>query len=138
MKNKIALITGITGQDGFYLARLLLDKGYQVIGIKRRTSLINTDRLDEAKLFEHPNLKLEYGNLTDSSCLYRLLTTYKPDEIYNLAAQSHVRASFEVPEETLDVVAGGTLKLLEAYRTVCPQAKFYQASSSEKIGRAHV
>ena len=81
---KIALITGITGQDGSYLSKLLLDKGYRVIGVKRRTSLINTDRLDEAKLFEHPNFKLEYGNLTDSSSLYRLLATYKPDEVYNL------------------------------------------------------
>ena len=130
---KTALITGVTGQDGSYLSKLLLDKGYKVIGVKRRTSLINTDRLDES-VFNHSNFKLEYGNLTDSSSIYRLLTTYKPDEIYNLGAQSHVRVSFEVPEETLETVAGGTLKLLEAYRLVCPQAKFYQASSSEMFG----
>jgi GDPmannose 4,6-dehydratase len=114
MNNKTALLTGVTGQDGSYLTKLLLDKGYRVIGIKRRTSLINTDRLDEAEIFDHPNFKLEYGNLTDSSSLYRLLATYKPDEVYNLGAQSHVRVSFEVPEETLETVAGGTLKLLEA------------------------
>lgn len=131
---KTAFITGVTGQDGSYLSKLLINKGYKVIGVKRRTSLINTDRLDELELFNHPNFKLEYGNLTDSSCFYRLLSTYKPDEIYNLAAQSHVRVSFEVPEETLDTVAGGTLKLLEAYKLICPQARFYQASSSEMYG----
>jgi GDPmannose 4,6-dehydratase len=131
---KTAFITGITGQDGSYLAKLLLDKGYRVIGMKRRTSLITTDRLDDIEIFNHPNFKLEYGNMTDSSSLYSLLTKYMPDEIYNLAAQSHVRVSFEVPEETLDVVGGGTLKLLEAYRLICPQARFYQASSSEMYG----
>ena len=131
---KTAFITGVTGQDGSYLAKLLLDKGYRVIGMKRRTSLINTNRLDDIDIFNHPNFKLEYGNMTDSSSMYSLLTKYKPDEIYNLAAQSHVRVSFEVPEETLDVVAGGTLKLLEAYRLICPQARFYQASSSEMYG----
>lgn len=134
MNNKTALVTGVTGQDGCYLAKLLLNKGYRVVGVKRRTSLINTDRLDEANLFNHPNFKLEYGNLTDSSSLYRLLATYKPDEVYNLGAQSHVRVSFEVPEETLDTVAGGTLKLLEACRLLCPQTRFYQASSSEMYG----
>jgi len=102
--------------------------------MKRRTSLITTDRLDDIEVFRHPNFKLEYGNMTDSSSIYSLLTKYKPDEIYNLAAQSHVRVSFEVPEETLDVVGGGTLKLLEAYRLICPQARFYQASSSEMYG----
>jgi GDPmannose 4,6-dehydratase len=131
---KTAFITGVTGQDGSYLAKLLLDKGYRVIGMKRRTSLITTDRLDDIEIFNHPNFKLEYGNMTDSSSIYSLLTKYKPDEIYNLAAQSHVRVSFEVPEETLDVVGGGTLKLLEAYRLICPQARFYQASSSEMYG----
>lgn len=134
MNNKTALVTGVTGQDGCYLAKLLLNKGYRVVGVKRRTSLINTDRLDEANLFNHPNFKLEYGNLTDSSSLYRLLATYKPDEVYNLGAQSHVRVSFEVPEETLDTVAGGTLKLLEVCRLLCPQTRFYQASSSEMYG----
>lgn len=131
---KTAFITGVTGQDGSYLSKLLLDKGYRVIGMKRRTSLITTDRLDDIELYNHPNFKLEYGNMTDSSSIYNLLTKYKPDEIYNLAAQSHVRVSFEVPEETLDVVGGGTLKLLEAYRLICPQARFYQASSSEMYG----
>ncbi len=131
---KTAFITGVTGQDGSYLAKFLLDKGYRVIGMKRRTSLITTDRLDDMEIFSHPNFKLEYGNMTDSSSIYSLLTKYKPDEIYNLAAQSHVRVSFEVPEETLDVVGGGTLKLLEAYRLICPQARFYQASSSEMYG----
>jgi GDPmannose 4,6-dehydratase len=131
---KTAFITGVTGQDGSYLAKLLLDKGYRVIGMKRRTSLITTDRLDDIEIFNHPNFKLEYGNMTDSSSMYTLLMKYKPDEIYNLAAQSHVRVSFEVPEETLDVVGGGTLKLLEAYRLICPQARFYQASSSEMYG----
>lgn len=133
-KQKTAFITGVTGQDGSYLAKFLLDKGYRVIGMKRRTSLITTDRLDDIEIFNHPNFKLEYGNMTDSSSVYHLLTKYKPDEIYNLAAQSHVRVSFEVPEETLDVVGGGTLKLLEAYRLICPQARFYQASSSEMYG----
>lgn len=133
-KQKTAFITGVTGQDGSYLSKLLLDKGYRVIGMKRRTSLITTDRLDDIEIFNHPNFKLEYGNMTDSSSIYALLTKYKPDEIYNLAAQSHVRVSFEVPEETLDVVGGGTLKLLEAYRLICPQARFYQASSSEMYG----
>jgi GDPmannose 4,6-dehydratase len=131
---KTAFITGVTGQDGSYLAKLLLDKGYHVVGMKRRTSLINTNRLDDIEVFNHPNFKLEYGNMTDSSSLYALLMKHKPDEIYNLAAQSHVRVSFEVPEETLDVVGGGTLKLLEAYRLICPQARFYQASSSEMYG----
>jgi GDPmannose 4,6-dehydratase len=131
---KTAFITGITGQDGSYLAKLLLDKGYLVVGMKRRTSLITTDRLDDVAIFNHPNFRLEYGNMTDSSSMYSLLAKYKPDEIYNLAAQSHVRVSFEVPEETLDVVGGGVLKLLEAYRLICPQARFYQASSSEMYG----
>jgi GDPmannose 4,6-dehydratase len=134
LNQKTALITGVTGQDGSYLSKLLLDKGYRVVGVKRRTSLINTDRLDEINVYKHSNFKLEYGNLTDSSCIYKLLATYKPDEIYNLGAHSHVRVSFEVPEETLDTVAGGTLKLLEAYRLICPQARFYQASSSEMYG----
>ena len=133
-KPKTAFISGATGQDGSYLAKLLLDKGYRVVGMKRRTSLITTNRLDDIEIFNHPNFKLEYGNMTDSSSLYGLLVKYKPDEIYNLAAQSHVRVSFEVPEETTDVVAVGTLKLLEAYRAICPNAKFYQASSSEMYG----
>lgn len=129
---KTAFITGVTGQDGAYLARLLLDKGYRVVGMKRRTSLINTTRIDE--LFQNPNFVLEYGNMTDSSSLLKLLHKHKPDEIYNLAAQSHVRVSFEVPEETVEVAGNGVLKLLEAYRTICPESRFYQASSSEMYG----
>lgn len=131
---RVAFLSGITGQDGGHLTKFLLDKGYFVVGMKRRTSLINTDRLDDPYIMNHPKFKLEYGNMTDSSSIYRLLSVYKPDEIYNLAAQSHVRVSFEVPEETLDVVAGGTLKLLEAMKLVCPDAHFYQASSSEMYG----
>jgi len=129
---KTALITGITGQDGSYLAELLLEKGYRVVGIKRRTSTICTDRVDH--LYENENFTMRYGNLNDSTSMYRLLKEYMPDEIYNLAAQSHVRVSFETPEETADFVAMGTLRLLEAMRTMCPNAKFYQASSSEMFG----
>jgi GDPmannose 4,6-dehydratase len=129
---KTALMTGVTGQDGSYLAELLLDKGYRVVAMKRRTSLISTDRIDH--LFENPNLILEYGNLNDSGCIHRLLLKYKPDEIYNLAAQSHVRVSFDAPEEAVEYIAMGTLRLLEAVRNVCPHSKFYQASSSEMYG----
>jgi len=131
-KSKVALVTGITGQDGSYLAELLLSKGYYVVGIKRRTSIICTDRIDH--YFDHPNLKLEYGNMHDPGCLWKLLNKYKPDEIYNIAAQSHVRVSFDVPEETVDSIAMGTLRLLNAYKEICPKSKFYQASSSEMFG----
>ena len=133
---KTALITGITGQDGSYLAEMLLKKGYNVVGVKRRTSLISTDRIDD--IFNDPdlimNFDLVYGNMNDSGCLHRLLIEHQPDEIYNLAAQSHVRVSFETPEETTEFVAMGTLRLLEAYKNICPKAKFYQASSSEMFG----
>jgi len=132
---KTALITGITGQDGSYLAELLLKKGYFVVGVKRRTSLISTDRIDH--LFDNKhimNFDLVYGNMIDSGNIHRMLLKYKPDEIYNLAAQSHVRVSFDTPEETAEIVALGTLKLLEANRNVCPHARFYQASSSEMFG----
>ena len=133
---KTALITGITGQDGSYLAEMLLKKGYNVVGVKRRTSLISTDRIDN--IFNDTdlimNFDLVYGNMNDSGCLHRLLIEYQPDEIYNLAAQSHVRVSFETPEETTEFVAMGTLRLLEAYKNICPKAKFYQASSSEMFG----
>ena len=136
MKQKTAFITGITGQDGSYLADFLLEKGYMVIGMKRRTSIISTNRIDH--IFQDPdkleNFDLVYGNMNDSGCLHRLLSKYKPDEIYNLAAQSHVRVSFDTPEETADYVALGTLRLLEAVRNTCPEAKFYQASSSEMFG----
>lgn len=129
---KTALITGITGQDGSYLLDLLLAKGYRVIGLKRRTSLICTDRIDHH--LQSPNLILAYANMNDSGCLHRILAKYNPNEIYNLAAQSHVRVSFETPEETAQVVAIGTLKLLEAVKNICPKARFYQASSSEMFG----
>jgi len=129
---KTALITGVTGQDGSYLAEFLLKKGYRVIGLKRRSSVICTERIDH--IFENPNLKLEYANLHDAGCFWRLLKKYNPDEIYNIAAQSHVRVSFEVPEETVDSIAMGTLRLLNAYKETCPEAKFYQASSSEMFG----
>lgn len=129
---KTAMITGITGQDGSYLAELLLDKGYRVIGLKRRTSTICTERIDE--VYDHRNFQLRYFELNDSSCMYRLLSEYKPDEIYNLAAQSHVRVSFEVPESTTDTIVMGTLRLLEAIRLITPNARLYQASSSEMYG----
>ena len=129
---KTALITGITGQDGSYLAELLLGKGYFVVGVKRRTSLICTDRIDH--LLQNKNLEIVYGSMDDSGNLYRILSKYQPDEIYNLAAQSHVRVSFETPEETANCVGMGTLWLLEAIRSVSPNSRFYQASSSEMFG----
>lgn len=129
---KTALILGVTGQDGSHLADLLLEKGYRVIGLRRRASTFNTSRVEH--IYDHPRFIMEWGNMTDTHSLYKLLKKYQPDEIYNLAAQSHVRVSFEVPEETLDVIAGGTLKLLNAYKEACPQARFYQASSSEMYG----
>jgi len=129
---KTALITGVTGQDGSYLAELLLDKGYRVVGLKRRTSTICTERLNH--IFEHPNFSMRYFELNDTGCMWRLLNEYKPDEIYNLAAQSHVRVSFEVPESTTDTIVMGTLRLLEAMRHTVPHARFYQASSSEMFG----
>ena len=131
-KQKTALVTGITGQDGSYLLDLLLQKGYRVIGIKRRTSTINTGRLDHN--YQDTNFKMYYGSMHEASWMYRLLSKYKPDEVYNLAAQSHVRVSFDCPVETTDIVATGTLRLLEAIRHCCPETKFYQASSSEMFG----
>jgi GDPmannose 4,6-dehydratase len=129
---KTALVTGCTGQDGSYLVDLLLAKGYRVIGLKRRTSRINTNNIDH--VYNHPNLKLCYGAANDTGSVYRILLQHKPDEIYNLQAQSHVRISFDVSEETVDTVAMGTLRLLEAVRNICPHARFYQASSSEMYG----
>lgn len=130
--SKIALVTGVTGQDGSYLSKFLLDKGYQVVGVKRRTSLINTDRVDPH--FSNQNFELRYGNLHDGISLYRLVQEVQPDEVYNLGAQSHVRVSFDVPEETVDSVSLGTMRLLEACRLLKPDVKFYQASSSEMFG----
>ena len=129
---KTALITGVTGQDGSYLAEFLLEKGYKVIGMKRRTSLLATDRIDH--LLTHPNFQLVYGAMNDAGAFYRLFSTQKFDEVYNLAAQSHVRVSFDVPEETVDTVAMGPLRILECIRTMQPDCKFYQASSSEMYG----
>ena len=139
MTKKRALITGITGQDGAYLAELLLSKGYEVHGIKRRTSLFNTDRIDHLYLDPHepdPPFRLHYGDLTDSSSLIRIVGEVRPHEIYNLAAQSHVAVSFEEPEYTANSDALGPLRLLEAIRIVGleKQARFYQASTSELYG----
>lgn len=139
MTKKIALITGITGQDGAYLAEFLLEKGYEVHGIKRRSSSFNTDRIDH--LYQDPhvdnrNFILHYGDLTDSSSLVRIVQEVQPDEIYNLAAQSHVAVSFEEPEYTANSDALGTLRLLEAIRILGLEKKtrFYQASTSELYG----
>ena len=136
---KTALITGITGQDGSYLAEFLLAKGYEVHGIKRRASSFNTQRIDhiyQDPHADHSNLRLHYGDLTDSSNLTRILREIEPDEVYNLGAQSHVAVSFEAPEYTADVDAIGTLRLLEAIRFLGLEQKtrFYQASTSELYG----
>ncbi len=134
-----ALITGITGQDGSYLAELLLDKGYEVHGIIRRSSSFNTGRIDH--IYNNPkyigkDFYLHYGDITDGSNLNRLLEKIAPDEIYNLAAQSHVKVSFEIPEYTAQVDAVGTLRFLEAIRETKVNTKFYQASTSELFGKA--
>jgi GDPmannose 4,6-dehydratase len=136
---KVALITGVTGQDGAYLAELLLSKGYEVHGIKRRTSLFNTDRIDHLYQDPHePNVRfrLHHGDLTDSTSLIRIVQTVQPDEIYNLAAQSHVAVSFEEPEYTANSDALGTLRILEAIRILGLEkdTRFYQASTSELFG----
>jgi GDPmannose 4,6-dehydratase len=136
---KVALITGITGQDGSYLAEFLLAKGYIVHGIKRRASSFNTQRVDhiyEDPHVHHPHFVLHYGDLSDSTNLIRIVQQTQPDEIYNLGAQSHVAVSFESPEYTADVDAMGTLRLLEAIRILGLEKKtsFYQASTSELYG----
>ena len=136
---KVALITGVTGQDGSYLAELLLEKGYEVHGIKRRASSLNTERIDHIYQDAHeenPCFFLHYGDLTDSSNLTRIINDVQPDEVYNLGAQSHVAVSFECPEYTADVDAMGTLRLLEAIRFLGleKKTKFYQASTSELYG----
>ncbi|HLP17947.1 MAG TPA: GDP-mannose 4,6-dehydratase, partial [Bacteroidota bacterium] len=135
---KTALITGITGQDGSYLTELLLEKGYTVHGIIRRSSSFNTGRIDH--LYNNPEISgkrlfLHYGDVTDTSNLNRLLEKIGPDEIYNLAAQSHVKVSFEVPEYTAEVDAVGTLRFLDAIRETGMKVKFYQASTSELFGK---
>jgi GDPmannose 4,6-dehydratase len=129
---KTALITGITGQDGSYLAEFLLAKGYEVHGIKRRSSSFNTDRVNH--LFDHPRLHLHYGDMTDATNLIRIVQQTRPGEIYNLAAQSHVQVSFELPEYTGNADGLGALRLLEAVRILGIEARFYQASTSEIFG----
>src|SRR5690349_19208522 len=136
---KRALITGITGQDGSYLAELLLAKGYEVHGIIRRASRFNTERLDH--LYQDPHVRgvrlhLHYGDLSDSVNLVKLLHGLKPDEIYHLGAQSHVRVSFDIPEYTADITAVGTIRILEAIREAGVRCRFLQASSSEMFGKA--
>ena len=135
---KKALITGITGQDGSYLAELLLEKDYEVHGIIRRSSTFNTGRLEE--IYQDPHvdnarLKLHYGDLSDASGLARIISQIEPNEVYNLAAQSHVRVSFDSPEYTTDITATGAVRILEAIREVGLQPRFYQASSSEMFGK---
>jgi GDPmannose 4,6-dehydratase len=135
---KKALITGITGQDGSYLAELLLGKGYEVHGVMRRASTFNTERIDH--LYQDPHINgvrlfLHYGDIADSTNLIKLLYRIQPDEIYHLAAQSHVRVSFDIPEYTGDVTGLGTIRILEAIRETGLKAKFYQASSSEMYGK---
>jgi len=134
---KKAIVTGITGQDGSYLAELLLSKGYEVHGLIRRSSTFNTDRIDhiyQDPHVPHPNLFLHYSDLSDGSRLVTLLNEIQPDEVYNLAAQSHVRVSFDEPEYTGDVTGLGTIRLLEAIRAIGLNTRFYQASSSEMFG----
>ena len=136
---KRALLTGITGQDGSYLAELLLSKGYEVWGVVRRSSSINTSRIDhiyEPPWTEDKRLNLVFGDLNDASSLNRILKTVRPDEIYNLGAQSHVKVSFEIPEYTAEVVGVGAVRLLEAMRELGLEARYYQASSSELYGKA--
>src|SRR6202140_3816009 len=140
MSKRVALVTGITGQDGAYLSQLLLEKGYLVHGVKRRSSSFNTGRVDH--LYQDPHESnarffMHYGDMTDATNLIRIVQETKPDEIYNLAAQSHVQVSFETPEYTANADALGTLRLLEAIRILgmARQARFYQASSSELYGR---
>ncbi len=135
---KRALLTGITGQDGSYLAELLLSKGYEVWGLIRRSSTINTSRIDhifEPPWIEDKRLNLVYGDLNDASSLNRILKTVRPEEVYNLGAQSHVKVSFEIPEYTAEVVGVGATRLLEAMRELGLEARFYQASSSELFGK---
>jgi GDPmannose 4,6-dehydratase len=137
---KRALITGITGQDGSYLTELLLAKGYDVHGIVRRSSSFNTARIDHIYVDPHAEnarLRLHYGDLNDASSLQAILDATRPDEVYNLGAQSHVRVSFDIPEYTAEVTALGTIRLLEAIRKLGMPCKFYQASSSELYGKVH-
>lgn len=133
IKPKTAFITGVTGQDGTYLAELLLEKGYEVHALRRRTSVVNTTRLEH--ILNHKNFYLHYGELTETGGLMRILAEVKPDEVYNLGAQSHVRISFDIPEYTGDVDGLGTTRLLECIRSLGLDTKFYQASTSELYGK---
>ncbi|CAD5117790.1 DgyrCDS6542 [Dimorphilus gyrociliatus] len=141
VKSKVAVITGISGQDGSYLAEFLLDKGYEIHGIIRRSSSFNTGRIthlyDDPKIHQEGRMKLHYGDLTDTSCLMRLINEIQPDEIYNLGAQSHVKVSFEIAEYTADVDGMGVLRVFEAIRAckLTQKVRFYQASSSELYGK---
>ena len=134
--NKIALIFGVTGQDGSYLARFLIKKGYLVHGVKRRSSSLNTNRIDDIyeDFHDAKNFFLHYGDLTDGQSIYNLIQKIRPKEIYNLGAQSHVAVSFELPEYTMMTNSLGTLKILEAIRNINPKIKFYQAGTSEMFG----
>ncbi len=135
---KKALIFGITGQDGAYLAEFLLDKGYEVHGVKRRSSSFNTDRINHLYQDRHhqeANFYLHYGDLADSACIAKLINEILPDEVYNLGAQSHVRVSFDIPEYTADIDAIGALRILEAIKNASKPIKYYQASSSEMFGK---
>lgn len=136
---KRALITGVTGQDGSYLAELLLSKGYEVHGVVRRSSSFNTSRIDHLYADPHEvgtQLRLHYGDLNDTASLLTIVERTQPDEVYNLAAQSHVRVSFDIPEYTADITGVGTMRLLEAIRKIDASCRFYQASSSELFGQA--
>lgn len=132
MSNNIAMLTGATGQDGSYLIELLLEKGYKVVGLKRRSSTINTVRLNH--LYNNPNLILRYFDLNDVGSMYRLINEYKPDEFYNLGCMSHVRVSFETSEDCVSGIVMGTLRLLNCIKEISPKTKFYQANSSEAFG----
>ena len=135
-KNKKVIIFGVTGQDGSYLSRFLLNKGYQVHGVKRRTSLLNTKRIDDIyeDIHDAKNFILHYGDILDSQAIFNLISKIQPNEIYNLAAQSHVAVSFELPDYTMMVNTLGTLKILDAIRIINPKIKFYQAGTSEMFG----
>ena len=135
---KTALIFGVTGQDGSYLAEFLLSKKYKVHGVKRRTSIPNTERIDhifDSINFKNKNFKMHHGDLSDSGSLFRIINDINPDEIYNLAAQSHVKVSFDIPDYTAQVDALGTLRFLDAIRETQIDTKFYQASTSELFGK---
>ena len=138
LKKKIALIFGITGQDGSYLAELLLSKNYIIHGVKRRSSSANTDRIDhlfDSLNFSNKNFFIHYGDISDGTSTLNIINKIKPDEIYNLAAQSHVRVSFDIPEYTADITALGALRILESIRILnLKKTKYYQASSSEMYG----